>query len=101
MMLFFALICLRNYRYIQKSIIPNRITPLPPLIELEDGPKYEVVVILNSKIVRNKLYYLVDWLGYSPSECTWASMRNLAYARALPEKTSIVNIRINQVLNQR
>ena len=34
-------------------------------IELEDGPEYEVAAILDSKIVCNKLYYLVDWLGYS------------------------------------
>ena len=33
------------------------------IIELEDGPEYEVVVILDSKMVRNKLYDLVDWLG--------------------------------------
>ena len=55
----------------QESTIPYHITPPPPPIELEDEPKYEVVVILNSKIVPNKLYYLVNWLGYSPRERTW------------------------------
>jgi hypothetical protein len=32
----------------------------PPL-QLADGPEYEVASILDSKIVRSKLYYLVDW----------------------------------------
>ena len=54
----------------QDSTIPGRIKQPPTPIELEDGHEYEVVTILDSKIVRNKLYYLVDWLGYSPSEHT-------------------------------
>ena len=48
----------------EKSSIPNCTTPPPPPIELADGPEYEVAAILNSNIVRNKLHYLVDWLGY-------------------------------------
>ena len=32
----------------------------PPPIEVSDGSEYEVVIILYSKIVCNKLYYLVD-----------------------------------------
>ena len=57
----------------------------PPPIELEDGPEYEVATILYSKIVRNKLYYLVDWLGYSPSNRTWEPVENVANAQALLE----------------
>ena len=53
------------------TTIPDCITPPPPSIKLEDGPEYEVAIILDSKIVCNKLHYLVDWLEYSPSECTW------------------------------
>ena len=45
--------------------------PPPPLLQLADGPEYEVASILDSKIVRKKLYYLVDWLGYPPSHRTW------------------------------
>ena len=47
--------------------LPGRVIPPPPPIELVDGPEFEVEAILDSKIVRNKLYYLVDWLGYSPT----------------------------------
>ena len=64
----------------QENTIPERITPPPSPIELEDGPEYEVAAILNSRIVRNKLYYLVDWLGYSPS---WEPLENVTNARAL------------------
>ena len=39
------------------SSIPNRVVPPPPSVQLVDGPEYEVAAILDSKIVRNKLYY--------------------------------------------
>ena len=65
--------------------IPGRITQPPPPIELEDGPEYEVVAILDSKIVRNKINYLGDWLGYSPNERTWEPIENVTNARALLE----------------
>ena len=41
-------------------------------------PIFEVVSILNSKIVRNKLYYLVDWVCYTPNDRTWEPVGNLA-----------------------
>ena len=69
----------------QESTISGRITQPPPPIELEDRPEYEVATILDSKIVRNKLYYLVDWLGYSPTEHTWEPIENVTNARALLE----------------
>ena len=64
----------------QGNTILNRIRPPPPPIELEAEPEYEVSAILDSKIIRNKLYYLVDWLGYSPSDCTWELIENVANA---------------------
>ena len=42
------------------SSIPSCLTTLPPPVEFLDGPELEGVVVLDSKIVRNKLYYLVD-----------------------------------------
>ena len=42
------------------SSIPNWSIPPPPPIQLLDGPEYEVEAILDSKVMRNKLYYLVD-----------------------------------------
>ena len=64
----------------QDNTIPNRITPPPSPIKLEVRPEYEVVAILDSKIIRKKLYYLVNWLGYSPSEHTWETVENVANA---------------------
>ena len=69
----------------QESSILGRIIQPPPPIELEDGPEYEVAAILDSKIVRNKLYYLVDWLGYSPSKRTWEPRENVTNTSALLE----------------
>ena len=69
----------------RESTIPGRIPPPPPPIELEDGPEYEVAAILDSKITRNKLYYLVDWLGYSPRDRTWEPIENVTNARTLLE----------------
>ena len=77
----------------QDNIIPNHVTPPPPPIELEDEPEYEVATILDSKIVCNKLYYLVDCLGYSPSKRTWEPVENVVLKLFL--KTSIINIQIN------
>ena len=83
MMSLFVSFYLRNFRYIQchssllepyqDNTIPSRIKQPPPPIELEDGPEYEVVAILDSKLVRIKLYYLVNWLGYNPNELTSVS----------------------------
>ena len=68
----------------------NLVTPLPFLIEsCHLRPlsnlltAYEVAVILDSKIVRNKLYYLVDWVGYRPSDRTWEPVNNVSNAQAL------------------
>ena len=52
------------------SSIPDRVVLPPPPVQLVDGPEFEVKAILDSKIVRKKLYYLVDWLGYTPNDRT-------------------------------
>ena len=57
--------------------------PLPPTVHIADGPKYKVASILDCTIFRNKLYYLVDWLGYPPSDRTWEPVDNVCNAQAL------------------
>ena len=59
------------------SSIPGCLTTPPPPVEFLEGPEFEVAAILDSKIVRNKLYYLVDWLGYTPNDRTWEPATNL------------------------
>ena len=83
------------------STIPHRVVPPPSVVQLADGPEYEVAAILDSKmirnklyylvdwlgygpkIIRNKLYYLVDWLGYGPNNRTWEPIDNVTNAEAL------------------
>ena len=63
--------------------IPGRVVPPPPPIEFDEGPEYEVKAILDSKVVKNKLYYLVDWLGYTPADRTWEPAENLNNTKEL------------------
>jgi len=53
--------------------------PLPPDVvnrELE----YEIEAVLDLRIQRNKLRYLVEWKGYGPEERTWEPAENLENA---------------------
>src|SRR6202165_392033 len=45
------------------NTLPGRSQPPPPPIEIEGQQEYEVDEILDSKILRNKLKYLVSWVG--------------------------------------
>ena len=66
--------------------IPDRAFPPPPPVKLAEEPEYEVQAILDSKIIRNKLYYLVDWLGYTPNDRTWEPVENVSNASELLEE---------------
>ena len=66
-------------------IVGRRRNPPPPL-ELVDGEEeYIVEEILNSRIFRRKLQYLVEWEGYGIEGNTWKYSENLAHA---PEKVT-------------
>lgn len=62
------------------STIPDRHVPPPPPITIDDQTEYEVAEILDSKFLRRKLYYLVDWVGYSASERSWEPAAHLLNA---------------------
>ena len=70
------------------SSMPRRVVPAPPPIQLIEGQlEFEVEAILDSKIMRNKLYYFVYWLlGYSASDWTWEPVENLNNAPELVAK---------------
>lgn len=65
------------------STIPNRTrTPSPPII-VNGVPEYEVSRILDSRLVRRNVRYLVEWKGYNKSESTWEPRENLAHCEKL------------------
>ena len=59
---------------------PGLVIPPPPPIEFEKRPQYEVKAVLDSKIVKNKLFY---WLGYTPPNRTWEPTVNLNNTKEL------------------
>ena len=79
--------------------VQTRLTSPPPPVEVSDGTEYEVAAILDSKIVRNRLYYLVDRLGYTPNDRTWDPAENLDNASNMVELHFTTNIPISQVCN--
>ena len=58
--------------------IPERqAPPLPPLELVNGEEKYVVEKVLNSRMFRRKLQYLVKWEGYGVEENTWEYWDNL------------------------
>ena len=62
------------------NTIPGRTQPPPPPVTIEDEVEYEVDKILDSKIERNKVKYLISWKGYGPHEHTWEPAESLEHA---------------------
>ncbi|MBW0593658.1 hypothetical protein O181_133373 [Austropuccinia psidii MF-1] len=61
------------------STIPNRHQEPPPPIIIEEEEEWEVSQILDSKLKRGKLWYLVEWKGFSQDleRSTWEPTENL------------------------
>jgi hypothetical protein len=80
----------------------GRVQPAPPPDEIEGELEYEVEDVLDSKVVRGRLKYLVDWVGYGPEERTWESAEAVenaqekveAFHRAHPDRPSPTNLRV-------
>jgi hypothetical protein len=64
----------------RENVLPGRVQTVPPPAEVEGDLEYEVERILDSKIERRKLKYLVDWVGYGPEERTWEPAEHLEHA---------------------
>ena len=53
-----------------ESYIPSRFWIPPPPVEIEGQEEFEVLEILDSRIIQRKLEYLIQWQGYNISERT-------------------------------
>ncbi|MBW0527033.1 hypothetical protein O181_066748 [Austropuccinia psidii MF-1] len=64
---------------VKTSAIPNWHQEPPPPIIIEEEEEWEVSQILDSKLKRGKLWYLVEWKGFSqdPERSTWEPAENL------------------------
>src|SRR6202023_2131078 len=60
-------------------IAGQHITPPEP-IEVEGNPEYEVEEVIDSRLKRGKLEYLVKWSGYTDDYNTWEPKTNLENA---------------------
>jgi Chromo (CHRromatin Organisation MOdifier) domain len=54
--------------------------PAPPVV-IDEEEEYEVRQILDSRLRRKKLQYLVQWVGYDQPD--WEPAENVVYAQSL------------------
>ncbi|MBW0470092.1 hypothetical protein O181_009807 [Austropuccinia psidii MF-1] len=74
---------------VKTSTIPNHHQEPPPPIIIEEEDEWEISQILDSKIKRGKIWYLVEWKGFSqdPERSTWEPAENLKDFHSLyPDK---------------
>ncbi|MBW0466523.1 hypothetical protein O181_006238 [Austropuccinia psidii MF-1] len=64
---------------VKQSTIPNCHQLPPPPVLVEEQEEWEVAQILDSKLKRGKLWYLVEWKGFSedPERTSWEPAFNL------------------------
>jgi hypothetical protein len=63
------------------TLLPrNNFSRPPPEIEGDNGPEWSVERVIDSRLHRSKLQYLVQWEGYPISEATWEPEVNLRNA---------------------
>ncbi|MBW0549793.1 hypothetical protein O181_089508 [Austropuccinia psidii MF-1] len=64
---------------VKTPTVPNRHQETPPPIQIEEEEDWEVSQIMNYKIKRGKLWYLVEWKGFSQNQerSNWEPTKNL------------------------
>jgi hypothetical protein len=75
----------------QRDEIANRNPGKPGPISVEGQDEFEVEKVLNSRVHRRKVQYLVKWVGYDDSENTWEPARNLTHAWDLVKEFHLQN----------
>ena len=63
------------------NTFPGRVVEVPLPIQVDGLPEFEVNSILDSRIRRRILLYLVDWVRYDISERTWEPAENITNAQ--------------------
>ena len=63
--------------------IPDRVQPPPPPISVEGETEYEIDRILDKKISRNRLKFLVRWKGYTAEHDEWIDEGYLEHSKDL------------------
>jgi hypothetical protein len=69
--------------------IPGRHQPPPPPVVVQDELEWEVKAILDARIIRGKLHYLVAWAGYEDDpfeKDNWQPASNLEGSKELLEE---------------
>ena len=70
----------------QVDTIPGRqLQPVPPII-VDEHQEYEVEDIVDSRIRRNQIQYLVHWKGYNLMDRTWEPFKNVMHCQDLLKK---------------
>ena len=59
-----------------ESTIPGRVEPPPPPVN-DEVDQYELEDVLDSKVDRRIVKYLVRWSGYGPDDITWEPWGNM------------------------
>ncbi|MBW0555408.1 hypothetical protein O181_095123 [Austropuccinia psidii MF-1] len=64
---------------VKQSNIPNQYQLPPPLVIVEEQEEWEVAQVLDSKLKRGTLWYLVEWKGFNedPERTTWEPASSL------------------------
>lgn len=68
--------------FVEDAIEGRSPTALPPVI-IDQHQEYEVESIVDSRLHRRKLQYLVHWKGYSTMDRTWERAGNLTHCDTL------------------
>ncbi|MBW0490820.1 hypothetical protein O181_030535 [Austropuccinia psidii MF-1] len=73
---------------VKQSNNPNKNQLLPPPVIVEEQEEWEVAQVLDSKLKRGKLCYLVGWKGFNedPERKTWEPASNLTNSPDLVEE---------------